>query len=51
MVLWNNANVVVLVSTDQHLVNTQSNSKEFSEFLDDISKRTDVTDFVLLGDF
>jgi UDP-2,3-diacylglucosamine pyrophosphatase LpxH len=30
---------------------TKSNSEEFSDFLDSISKRTDVTDFVLLGDF
>jgi UDP-2,3-diacylglucosamine pyrophosphatase LpxH len=43
--------MVIVVATDQHLGYVNSNSKEFSDFLDYISKRTDVTDFVLLGDF
>ena len=43
--------MVILVATDQHLGYARSNSKEFSNFLDEVSKRTDVTDFVLLGDF
>lgn len=42
--------MVILVATDQHLGYTRSNSKEFSDFLDAISKRNDITDFVLLGD-
>jgi len=43
--------MVIIVATDQHLGYTRSNSSEFSNFLDVLSKRTDVTDFVLLGDF
>lgn len=43
--------MVIVVATDQHLGYTRSNSAQFSDFLDDLLKRHDVTDFVLLGDF
>lgn len=40
-----------MVTSDQHLGYQNSNSKEFLSFLNDLAKREDVTDFVILGDF
>jgi UDP-2,3-diacylglucosamine pyrophosphatase LpxH len=43
--------MVIVVASDQHLGYANSNSEQFEGFLDDLSKRNDVTDFVILGDF
>jgi|SRR5579872_3851881 len=43
--------MVIVVATDQHLGYDRSNADDFSHFLNTLSKRNDVTDFVLLGDF
>ncbi len=43
--------MVIVVASDQHLGYANSNSNKFSDFLSNLSSRTDVTDFVILGDF
>ena len=43
--------MVIIVTSDKHLGYTNSNSGDFLEFLTEISKRKDITDFVILGDF
>src|SRR5713226_2732148 len=43
--------MVIVVTSDQHLGYSNSNASDFLDFLTEISKRSDVTDFVILGDF
>ena len=43
--------MVIIVTSDQHLGYVNSNSEDFKDFLNDLSNRNDVTDFVILGDF
>jgi len=42
---------VIVATSDQHLGYRRAEKKAFLEFLDELALRTDVTDFVILGDF
>jgi UDP-2,3-diacylglucosamine pyrophosphatase LpxH len=41
----------MVVASDQHLGYANSNSQDFESFLDELSQRSDVDTFVILGDF
>src|SRR3989442_1202698 len=43
--------MVIVVTSDQHLGYSNSNVNDFFKFLVYILERKDVTDFVILGDF
>ncbi len=46
-----NNNVVIIVVSDTHLGYSNSNSKQFEDFLDDVYHRGNVKALVILGDF
>ena len=41
----------VVVASDQHVGYANSNTNDFGNFLDDLSRRDDVQALVILGDF
>mgnify|MGYP001046541471 CR=1 FL=1 len=43
--------MVIVATSDQHLGYRRADKKAFLEFLDGLALRTDITDFVIVGDF